>query len=183
MNDTSSKFRFRISLSGVLVWGGISLGVALIALLFFRVVFVTFVDNYEFPFTFNKYTGEIEHLDRTGYFIRNPFHYSVHAIDLRPIQVQITGGLNGTSSGGGGVGSISSRVLNAKLVQFDPKGLDVFLRWHGRKAGDSRNDLAEILRCYAFDSEAGRDCPFLIVGKELAPSQAGVPTASVGSGK
>jgi hypothetical protein len=151
------------------VYLGVICVITLVSLVVFWMFFVTFVDNYELGFSYNKFSGEIETFDRTGYFIRAPWHYSIHAIDQRPIQIQITANSGGTSSSS----DINQRVLNAKLVQFDPKGLTTFVKWHGRSAGDDRSRLAEILRCYAFDRAEGRDCPFIKILGELAPSQAG----------
>jgi hypothetical protein len=97
---------------GIVMFGkGIALGaaiavvLAIIALPFFRIIWVTMIDNYEYGFTFNKFTGEIQHVERTGYIVRNPFKYSVHRIDLRPYQITI---------------SANARVLNAKLVRVQP---------------------------------------------------------------
>ena len=117
---------------------------------------VTFVDNYEFGFAYDKVTGKIEKIERNGWIVRWPIRYAVHTIDLRPYQVQI---------------GFNQRVLNAKLVRFNPEGLEMFIEWHGRSAGDDTTNMLEILKCYAFDREDGRDCPFLAVVSELAPGQ------------
>lgn len=117
---------------------------------------VTFVDNYEFGFTYDKLTGKIEKIERSGWIVRMPIRYKIHTIDLRPYQVQI---------------GFNQRVLNAKLIRFNPEGLETFIEWHGRDAGDSTNGMLEILKCYAFDREDGRDCPFLSIVSELAPGQ------------
>ena len=141
---------------------GITLGVllifSLIGLCLFRVIFVTFVDNYELGFVYDSVTGKIEMLDRSGWIVRTPIRYGVHHIDLRPIQVSI---------------SANSRILNAKLVRFNPNGLQTFVEWHGRSAGDTHSNLEEILKCYAFDRDEGKDCPFLTVLSDVAPSQGG----------
>ncbi len=118
---------------------------------------VKFVDTHELGFVYDKYSGNIEKVAHTGWVVRTPLRYSVHTIDLRPYQVQI---------------SANQRILNAKLVRFDPKGLDTFVIWHGRDAGDDISALKEILKCYAFDKENGQDCPFLEVINEVAPAQA-----------
>lgn len=136
----------------------------------FRVMFVTFVDNYEFGFTYDRFAGKIEILNRTGYIVRMPFMYSVHSIDLRPYQISITANIGST----GQATSVASRVLNAKLVKFNPAGLNDFIAWHGRDAGDKIDNLLEIMKCYAFDIEGGKDCPFIIVLSEINPSQASV---------
>jgi hypothetical protein len=86
----------------------------------------------------------------------------VHKLDLRPYQITI---------------SANQRVLNAKLVRFNPDGLAKFIEWHGRNAGDFTNNLLEILKCYAFDKANGEDCPFLTVIQEIEPNQ-GAPSSS-----
>jgi hypothetical protein len=122
--------------------------------------FVTNVNNYELAFSFDRYNnGKIEVIRSQGWVVRMPIRYSVHTIDLRPYQITL---------------SANQRVLNAKLVQFNPEGLETFVKWHGREAGDKTDNLLEILKCYAFDRAEGRDCPFLTVLQEIAPNQAGV---------
>lgn len=140
------------------------------AIIFF-IGWVSFVDNYELGFVYNRFSGEIKVLNRTGYFIFTPFKYSVHAIDLRPYQISITASFGSEKATSG----IPSRVLNAKLVRFEPRGLMTFVEWHGRSAGDSLNNLKEIMKCYAFDKEDGRDCPFIAVLSEMNPSQSPDP--------
>lgn len=159
MSDDSEKFADKTTEDKFIFLAkliGIPILIALLGLLIFRWGWVTFIDNYEFGFSYNLRTGQIEKLDRTGYIIRTPFIYSVHGIDTRPYQVSI---------------SANERILNAKLVRFDPKGLELFLEWHGRSAGDDSKKLQEILKCYAFDRDEGADCPFLEVVSVLAPNQ------------
>ncbi len=146
-----------------------SLALLVLAVLIFRVSLVNFVDNYETGFVYNRFTGQVEILNRTGYFLYMPFKYSVHAIDLRPYQISITADIGGTSQGSS---SVSKRVLNAKLVRFNPDGIMTFIAWHGRDAGDNLSNLLEIMKCYAFDKEDGKDCPFITVLSEINPSQA-----------
>ena len=130
------------------------------ALLFilWAIFFVTTVDNHELGFVFDKYSGKIEIVQKKGWVVRFPVRYKVHTIDLRPYQITI---------------SANQRVLNAKLVRFNPSGLETFILWHGRSAGDVTANLTEILKCYAFDSVAGKDCPFLEVIQDIAPNQGG----------
>ncbi len=143
---------------GIIV--GVILAVCLVGLIIFRITCVTLVDNYKLGYTFDRFSGKVEKLDRTGWIVRNPFRYSVHAIDLRPHQIQITA---------------NKRVLNAKLVEFNPKGLEKFVEWHGRGAGEtweatSDTSLTEILKAYAFNENGGKDCPFLTIVNELGKS-------------
>ncbi len=141
---------------------GVVLVVSLAGVLIFCLTFVTFVDKHELGFSFDRFSGKIERLERTGWVVLNPVRYSVHTIDLRPYQVTI---------------SANARILNAKLVRFDPAGLDTFVEWHGCGAADSTYSMLEILKCYAFDRADGRDCPFLVVVSEISPVQS-VPTTS-----
>jgi hypothetical protein len=128
---------------------------AAVAFIIWCCFWVHFVDNYQLGFVYDKYLGKTERVAHTGWVVRAPWRYSVHSIDLRPSQVSI---------------AANSRILNAKLVQFDPRGLDTFVAWHGREAGDNSAALYEILKSYAFDKDNGRDYPFLYVVSELAPN-------------
>lgn len=118
------------------------------------------VENYELGYTFDLRTGKIEVLPRQGYFITYPFVVKVHTIDLRPTQVCI---------------NANSRVLNCKLVKFNPSGLLEFIAWHGR--GDYYVDVStmstpfeEILMSYAYD-ESDEKYPFITIVKEFGTTQ------------
>lgn len=139
---------------------GILVGIALFGAIFFWTFCVSFVDNYEFGFTYDRFNGKVEALPRTGYIVRNPIKYAIHSVDTRPYQISITAHFG-----------ISSRILNAKLVKFNPEGLKEFVAWHGRDAGDNLGNLQEIMKCYAFDKEGGKDCPFITILNEINPSQ------------
>ena len=112
---------------------------------------VNFVERNELGFTYDKVSGKIEVLNRTGWVIATPWRKDVHAIDLRPGQVCM---------------NANSRVLNCKLVKFNPAALDTFIDWHGRAAG-AHGYVYEILKSYAFNVNEGRDCPFLIVVDDM----------------
>lgn len=114
------------------------------------------VEKHELGFIFNRFTGQISVLEKSGWVVIVPVRDSLHTKDLRPYQVQI---------------SANERILNAKLVRFNPEGLETFIAWHGRNAGEDIDDLKEILKCYAFDALDGRDCPFLEVVSEISPNQ------------
>lgn len=151
--------------------------VGLVGFTVWRVLWVTKVDNYEMAFNYNWWTGQVEKIDRTGWIIRWPIVNSVHSIDLRPYQISITADIQrNVSSGSSGIGA---RILNAKLVSFNPKGLDTFIKWHGRSAGDDTREMLEILKAYAFARDEGRDCPFLTVIGVVSPNQNGpLPAAN-----
>ena len=141
----------------------------------FKVLFVTDVDNYQVAFRYDligQHRGEIvvqENSDgtyRRGWIVTLPIVHKVHTMDLRPMQLQM---------------NANSRVLNAKLVQFDPKGLELFLSWHGRNdyegpgtgsAVGSTTPFSEILRSYAYD---GNTYPFLKILRELGTTEGSKP--------
>ena len=108
---------------------------------------VNFVDQHEVGYKFNLNTGEVIELPRTGYFFTPPW-VRIGSIDLRPTQVCI---------------NANSRVLNCKLVRFNPKGLALFIEWHGRSPD---NSVSEILKSYAYDG-MDRNYPFLTIVTEL----------------
>lgn len=141
-----------------------NLGIALASLLILtllvvgvtRAAFYDFVENYEMAYMFDKAKGEINILQdengklRSGYVFSYPIINSIHKIDLRPMQVCI---------------NANSRVLNCKLVEFNPDGFSTFIEWHGR--GDySKYTLEEILKSYAYDNSPN-SYPFLTIKKEL----------------
>lgn len=140
---------------------GLPVATLLLAFWIFWANWMHFIDRHEFGYVFDKFTGRIESIQHSGYILRNPFRYSVNKIDLRPYQVSITADI-----------ALGQRILNAKLVRFNPAGITTFIAWHGRDAGNDVTSLKEIMKCYAFDRQEGRDCPFLIIVSELAPDQA-----------
>lgn len=132
------------------------------------------VDNYELGYQYDRRSGQVTVLRRTGYFVTPPLVVSVHTVDLRPMRVCISGG---TVSGTHDPSNINSRVLNCKLVRFNPAGLSVFLSWHGRK-DYGFDELMPLLRNYAYDG-ASRSYPFLTVLRELrAEPEPGTITAA-----
>lgn len=163
--NSNTSFKARGELLATVLFSVLAL--ALVGAIVFRIGFVTFVEQHELPYTYDRRTGEVSVLPHTGYIIHLPFMVQVHGIDLRPHQVLLTVG------GGGPRGSSANyRVLNAKLVQFKAEGLQEFIRLHGLQEGD----VSEILKIYAYDQE-GRSYPFLKVeaqtsGMALAPVSA-----------
>lgn len=138
-------------------------GSAAIGILFLMLC-LKFVDSYEIGYNFNKWRGEkIEQVSHQGYVMAIPFVNEVHTIDLRPMQVCI---------------AANGRVLNCKLVKFNPQGLELFLSWHGRSdymgPGNTTvgvqgctTQFCEILKVYAFE-EHGIKYPFLEILKDTA---------------
>ncbi len=156
-------------------WTGWVVIAPLVLLLLFRVLFVNFVDNYELGYKYDLRSGKTAVLSRTGYFVTLPFVVSVHHIDLRPMQVCI---------------SAIQRVLNCKLVQFNPteEGVQLFLLWHGRQNYDGPDTTTHstngavaretyfqsVLKNYAYDG-SGKAYPFLTVLRELKPEEKATP--------
>lgn len=138
------------------------IGVAIIVVLTifgslsYRGLFYTFVDNYEFAYRFDALNGKVEALHnqdgspRHGYVFAWPLIENIHVIDMRPMQVCI---------------NANSRVLNCKLVSFDSKGFETFIKWHGRD-DYSKEKLENILLSYSYDPSQS-SYPFLKVHKEL----------------
>lgn len=141
------------------------ISVVMILISFFFFVFLkpwAFVDNYELGYKFDMRSGAITVLDNPGFHAVVPIFESVHTIDTRPRQVCINVGGDGTVADSS---SANRRVLNCKLVQFDKKGLNLFLEWHGR-ADYSGATLDDLLKIYAYDG-SGKGYPFLKVLREL----------------
>lgn len=141
-------------------------GIAVAFFCLWYIFCVNFVDIHEFGFVYSRFTGRVTPVAHSGWVVVWPWADAVHKIDLRPHQVQITAG--SSSRGLNRSDNINRRVLNAKLVRFDPKGIETFIKWHGRDAGDDVDNLLEILKVYAFDRDEGKDCPFLIIENELS---------------
>lgn len=135
---------------------GFNLGILFVLLLIsggiFRGCFFTFVDGHEVGYLFNKSTGEITVLDRTGYFWVVPYYTEVHTIDGRPMQVRI---------------EANNRVLNAKLVRFhkSPEAVKMFIQMHGLKdyeatsSTGSSGNLSDILKSYAYENVSNGGAP------------------------
>ena len=98
----------------------------------FRLTCVAFIDSHEIGYMFDRRTGEITILNRTGYFIIIPIFTSVNKIDCRimPVKTEIT-----------------------KIVRFkrDKCGVLQFIQMHGRKSYNM-NDLSEILKKYVYEN-------------------------------
>lgn len=127
---------------------------SLLSLWGFRAGWVDYIDNYELGYKFDARTGKIEVIPHAGYVITPPMLVKIHTVDLRPMQVCI---------------NANSRVLNCKLVRFNPDGLELFLEWHGRNDYDQYR-LDTILKSYAYEG-TGRTYPFLTVITEIKPSE------------
>ncbi len=148
----------------------IMLIISLVGFWGFRAMFFTFVDNYQFGYVYDYWNGSQYPVNHNGY-VFSPFYLrKVHTIDQRPMQVCI---------------STIQRVLNCKLVHFDPmakdpetglSGWELFIKWHGRDDYEgpgtsmyapTNNTLFQaILTNYAYDG-TGKPYAFLVIEKEL----------------
>ncbi|OGD31314.1 hypothetical protein A3C91_03005 [Candidatus Azambacteria bacterium RIFCSPHIGHO2_02_FULL_52_12] len=144
----------------------VTIVVSFLLLLVYRVVFLTFTDNYVTTYRYDligENKGKNTIVPRNGYVFAWPFIQKVHIVDKRPMQVCI---------------SAIQRVLNCKLVQFNPAGLDLFLAWHGRDdyenngTRENPSQFNQILMAYAYEG-SGKEYPFLTVIRELKPSEIG----------
>lgn len=156
-DDKSDRFGWESTLAIVVVE-------VVAAALLFRASFVSYIFPYEFPYAVNHFTGAIEKVPHKGYIIANPIEYQIYGIDLRPRQVRLEVGASSQSGN-----PASFRVLNAKLVSFNPNGLDEFLKLHGPQDGD----VSELLKIYAFDQQ-NKSYPFLNIGS-VTVSDTGAP--------
>ncbi len=138
----------------------LGLGISIVSLtlisLLIRGMFFTFIDNTDYGYKFDAISGEIVELvnpdgsPKQGYIFAWPIVERVHTIDMRPMQVCI---------------NANSRVLNCKLVEFNPKGFKTLISWHGRQ--DYSNYMFEqIMMSYAYDPSS-KSYPFLTITKEL----------------
>lgn len=150
---------------------GVVIVLALVGLILFRMLFVDFIDNYQLGYKFDARTGMITLFKEPGYVVTPPFLVKVHTVDLRPMQVCI---------------NANQRVLNCKLVQFDLKGVELFLSWHGRndyegpgggQQSSGATAFSEILKSYAYEG-SNKNYPFLIILRELKPEEAATGAAA-----
>ena len=145
--ENSSTFNWK----KFFIVSGIIVGVLIVGLILFRLIFVTFVESYQLGYEYIKYgegAGKIDTLPRTGYFVYNPIKISINTVDLRPMQVRI---------------EANNRVLNAKLVKFRSEGLLQFVAMHGRgdyeqggaSGGGGTGSFKDIMLSYAYESYGG----------------------------
>ena len=153
--------KFLIFIAGLFV-------LSLICAFIFWVSCVDFIENYESAYLFNTKTGEVIPLikengqPQIGYIVTWPIINKVYKIDTRPVQICI---------------SANSRVLNCKLISFNPKGYKQFFSWHGIAnyplssstgggvSSSGMNTFESILMSYAFDP-GNLDYSFLNIIKD-----------------
>jgi hypothetical protein len=136
---------------GLILAGLFCLGV--VGGIVFLMLFVNEVEQHEVGYMWDRRTGATTTLPRSGYFVTPPWLVKVHGIDTRPAQVCI---------------NANQRVLNCKLVQFNPAGIQQFVAWHGLQHGN----VSEILKSYAYDGQ-NKTYPFLTIKTELGAQATG----------
>lgn len=119
----------------------------------------------EIGITYNSLNGDITIQDRPGWHLTSPF-VSVSTIETRPFQVCLNAG---------------ARVLNCKLIRFNPTGAKEFVRlqgfhyWNTTIGGCNRggsecslNDFGRIMLGYAYSDQS---YPFLEILEEIKPGK------------
>lgn len=109
--------------------------IGIIVSLCFRLFWLTNVEKHEVGFIFNRMSGQVTQIDHTGWVLVTPVLNSVYTIEGRPQQVCI---------------NANQRVLNCKLVQFNPAGLTEFINLHGA-ASYTALKIADVLKVYAYE--------------------------------
>ena len=138
-------------------WFGVLLVIAVVLFGGFVTLFVNHVDQHEFGYMVERLKGgKLSTIAQKGYIVTPPFVTKVYTIDTRPAQRCITSGR----------ATVNQRVLNCKLVSFNPLGLDEFITLHGVQEGN----VSDILEPYAFD-QLSRPYTFLIIKDASAPQE------------
>lgn len=139
------------------------LAIMVVGLILFRILCVDYIEQHEFGYKIeNLEGGKMSLVEKKGYVVTPPIVTKIHTIDLRPRQVCQNVGKVGEA---GRVDGINGRVLNCKLVEFNPLGLTTLIAFHGIQDGD----VSGILGIYAYD-QLGRTYPFLTIKEQSAPS-------------
>jgi hypothetical protein len=145
---------------GTILVSIIAVGVVLLG--GFWVLFVNHIDQHEVGYKVERLKGgTLSVIPEKGWVVTPPFVTKVYTIDLRPRQVCQRMGKVGTH---GDTDGVNGRVLNCKLVEFNPAGLRTLIDWHGVQNGD----VSGILGIYAYD-QLGRPYPFLTIKEQSAP--------------
>ena len=124
----------------------IGLGSVLAVLLLFYGFFLNHVDINEIGIAYNSIGGKVWVQDRPGWYLTSPF-VEVATLTTLPHKVTIPS---------------EAKVINTKIVRFNPAGVDQFIRMQGFSYF-SNQGLENILMGYAF---SGEEYPFLEVMQE-----------------
>lgn len=146
-SSVKTNYDLRTILRQLGIFLPILFSIMVLILVLFYIFFVNEIEQHEVGYKWDRRTGEITILPRSGYFITPPWLVKVQGIDTRPTQVCI---------------NANNRVLNCKLVEFNKVGLKQFTAWHGLQQGD----VSEILKSYAYDGQ-NKSYSFLTIKTEL----------------
>lgn len=161
--ETTKSLKSLPSLEKVGIVIAIILGIMAVGLFLFRIFCVNYIEPHEFGYKIEKLEGgKMSLVQEKGYIVTLPIVTKIHTIDLRPRQVCQNVGNIGSS---GSVDGLNSRVLNCKLLAFNPVGLTNLIALHGIQ----EDNISKILGLYAWD-QLGRTYPFLTIVEQSAPS-------------
>lgn len=117
-----------------------------IGLLLFWIMFINHVDINEIGVAYNMRDGKVWIQRHPGFYVTSPL-VRVAYLSTLPMKVAIPS---------------DARVINTKIVRFNPKGVDEYIRMQGFKYGmDSEQE--NILMGYAFSNQRP---PFLVIMQE-----------------
>lgn len=123
-------------------------GVLLVGLFFYWIFWLNHLDINEIGVAYNSLDGKITEQEVPGWYVTHPF-VKVAYISTLPRRVEIPS---------------SARVIVAKIVRFNPKGLDEYIRLQGF-GYDLNSSLDNVLLGYSF---SGKDYPFLEVMQDVS---------------
>ncbi len=153
-NETSPRFTFP-SWRTIGNFFGVLTIIAIILSCGFYILCVDHIDQHEFGYKVERIKGgKLSVIAEKGWIVTPPIATKVYTIDTRPAQRCINSGRV----------AVNQRVLNCKLIAFNPAGLDEFITLHGVQHGN----VSDILEPYAFD-QLGRPYSFLFIKDASAP--------------
>ena len=115
---------------------GIAICVGIFLLLLFYSLFLNHVDINEIGIAYNSIGGKVWIQDRPGWYLTSPF-VEVATVTTLPLKVTIPS---------------EAKVINTKIVRFNPAGVDEFIRMQGFSYFTNQG-IENILMGYAFSGE------------------------------
>jgi hypothetical protein len=129
----------------------IGVGIVLALAFLFYCFFLNHVDINEIGIAYNSIGGKVWIQDRPGWYLTSPF-VEIATVTTLPLKVTIPS---------------EAKVINTKIVRFNPAGVDEFIRMQGFSYF-SNQGLENILMGYAF---SGEKYSFLEVMQENSPER------------
>ena len=126
---------------------GIGLGVLVLALFVFYLACLNHVDINEIGVAYNSVGGKVWIQDHPGWYLTSPT-VEVATITTLPLKVEIP---------------TEAKIINAKMVRFNPAGIDEFIRLQGFSYFTNQSMQSNLLG-YAY---SGRQFPFLEVIQDI----------------